>query len=124
MTMKYQLSFCEIEQLSDRVFEVTTSEGTVIDDKYAKEANVFWLHLRKEPFSLLVNNNNSFSFSFTGAREIGKTLLRKKTAILLNKKKTESEVEPTIALKQTVNFSEETRCFHDREKAIEWLHDI
>ncbi len=79
--MRYQLSFCEIEQLSDNTFEVTTAEGAVIDDKCAKEANDFWLNLREEPFSILVNTNNSFSFSFIGSIEIGKNPLRKKTAL-------------------------------------------
>ena len=121
--MRYQLSFCEIEQLSDNIFEVTTAEGAVIDDICAKEANDFWLKLRKKPFCLLVNNINSFSFSFTGSIEIGKNPLRKKTAILLNNKKTENQVATTLDLKKTANFSEETRCFNDRTKAIEWLKD-
>lgn len=121
--MRYQLSFCEIEQLSETIFEVTTAEGAVIDDKCAKEANDFWLKLRKNPFCLLVNNINSYSFSFTGSLEIGKNPLRKKTAILLNNKKTESQVAITLDLKKTANFSEETRYFNDRTKAIEWLKD-
>ena len=124
MKMRHQLSFCEIEQLSDNTFEVTTAEGAVIDEKCAKEANDFWLKLRKEPFSLLVNNRNSFSFSFTGSVEIGKNPLRKKTAILLGNNKTESQLAMTLDLKKTVNFSEETCCFHDRAKAIEWLEAV
>ena len=103
--MKYQLSFCEIEQLSDNIFEVTTAEGTVIDDKCAKEANDFWLNLRKDPFCILINNRNSFSFSFTGSMEISKNPLRKKTAILLNNKKTEAEVSMTLDLKKSSNSS-------------------
>ena len=51
--MRYQLSFCEIEQLSDNTFKVTTAKGTVIDNKCAKKANNFWLNLRKKPFSIL-----------------------------------------------------------------------
>ncbi len=122
--MRYQLSFCEIDQLSAYIFEVTTAEGTVIDDKCAKEANDFWLNLRKEPFCLLVNTENSFTFSFTGSIEIGKNLLRKKTAILLSNKKTKGEVAMTLDLKKTENHSEETCCFHDRAEAIEWLEAV
>lgn len=119
--MKYQLSFCEIEQLSDNIFEITTAEGAVIDDKCAKEANDFWLKLRKDPFCLLVNNDNTFSFSFTGSMVIGENPLRKKTAILLNNKKTKAGVSMTLDLKKSVNPSEDTRCFHDRAEAMEWL---
>lgn len=122
--MRYELSFCEIEQLSDNIFEVTTAEGTVIDEKCAKEANDFWLNLRKVPFCILVNTENSFTFSFTGSIEIGNNPLRKKTAILLSNKKTKGEVAITQDLKKTDHFSEETRCFHDRTEAIEWLSII
>ena len=122
--MRYQLSFCEIEQLSDNIYEVTTAEGTVIDDQCAKEANEFWLNLRKEPFFILVNTENSFTFSFTGSIEIGKNPLRKKVAILLSNKKTKGEVAMTVDLKKTENYSEETRCFHDRVEAIEWLEAV
>lgn len=99
MGMRYQLSFCEIEQLSDNTFEVTTAEGTVINDKCAKEANKFWLKLREEPFGILINTNNSFSFSFSGSIEIAKNPLRKKTAILLSNKKTKADVGIIIDLK-------------------------
>jgi len=39
--MKYKLSFCEIEQLSDNIFEVTINGGAIIDEKCAKEAQIF-----------------------------------------------------------------------------------
>ena len=122
--MIHQLSFCKIEQLSNNIFEVTTAEGTVIDDKCAKEANNFWLKLREEPFGLLVNTNNSFSFSFSGSIEIAKNPLRKKTAILLSNKKTIAEVGVTTDLKNTANFPEETRSFQNRNEAIKWLSTI
>jgi hypothetical protein len=122
--MRYQLSFCEIEQLSDNIFEVTTAEGAIIDDKCAKEANDFWLNLRTEQFSILVNSENSFSFSFTGSIEIAANPLRRKTAILLSNKKTKADVEMTLDLKRTKNPLEESRCFHDRAEAIEWLKTV
>ncbi|MGB5992742.1 MAG: hypothetical protein WBG61_10500, partial [Desulfobacterales bacterium] len=63
ITIKYNLSFCEIEQLSDNVFEVTINEGAIIDEKCAEEARIFWHDLRKEPYGLLVNNKNRFSLA-------------------------------------------------------------
>ncbi|MBU3983908.1 MAG: hypothetical protein KJ985_10660, partial [Proteobacteria bacterium] len=66
--MKYKLSFCEIEQLSDEIFEVTVNEGAVIDEKCAEEGRIFWHDLRTEPYRLLVNNKNRFSYSFLGAK--------------------------------------------------------
>lgn len=123
MTANYKLSFCDIERLSENIFEVIIMEGIVIDDKLAKEVNDFWLQLRDEPFYLLVNNINSFSFSFSGAREIANNPLRKKTAILLNEKTPKSHVETTLQIKKTINCLEDTQCFYTREKALEWLKD-
>jgi len=36
--IKYKLSFCEIEELSDNFFEVTINDGAAIDEKCAEEA--------------------------------------------------------------------------------------
>ncbi len=46
--MKYELSFCEIEQLSVNIFEVIINEGAIIDEKCAEEGRIFWHNLRKE----------------------------------------------------------------------------
>lgn len=59
--MKHKLSFCEIEQLSEDIYEVTVNKGVVIDEKCAAEARIFWHELRKKPYRLLVNNKNQFS---------------------------------------------------------------
>ena len=60
-----------MEQLSDNIFEVTINEGATIDEKCAEEARIFWHDLRKEPYGILVNNKNQFSYSFMGAQKIG-----------------------------------------------------
>jgi len=82
--MKYQLSFCEIEQLSDDIFEVTINAGVTIDEKCAEEARTFWHELRTKPYRLLVNNKNQFSYSFMGAHTIGEHPLEQKTAVLVD----------------------------------------
>jgi len=99
-TMKYYLSFCEIEQLSEHVFEVTINDGVEIDEKCAQEGEEFWYTLRKEPYSLLVNNKNSFSFSFLGAQKIGDHALEKRTAILVNDTKTKHQMSVLMELKK------------------------
>jgi hypothetical protein len=85
--MKYQLSYCDIEQLSDNVFETIAKKGITLDKKCADESWIFWQHLRDKPFGLLINCEIPFHYSFEGAREIGKHPLQQKTAILLNNDK-------------------------------------
>lgn len=82
--MKYTLSFCDIIQIADNIFETIDREGITIDKECADDAWKFWDGLRKKPFGLLVNCKNSYSFSFEGAREIGTHPLQKNTAILVN----------------------------------------
>lgn len=119
--MKYKLSFCEIEQFSDDIFEVTILEGATIDEKNAAEAERFWQELRNEPYSLLVNNRNHFSYSFLGAQKIGEHSLEKKTAILIDNPISESQMATVRGLKQMAGRWDNRRVFHDRKEAMKWL---
>ena len=120
--MKYKLSFCEIEQLSDNIYEVTINEGAVINENCAKEAERFWHDLRKTPYDLLVNNKNCFSYSFMGARKIGSHPLERKTAVLIDDERPKKEeMSMVINLKKMEENVENRKVFHDRDEAIEWL---
>lgn len=119
--MKYKLSFCEIEQLSANIFEVTINDGATIDEKCAEEAEIFWKNLRKEPYGLLVNNKNRFSYSFMGAQRIGEHPLERKTAILINSPLSENQISTVMDLKQIGGTVHSKSVFRDREEAIKWL---
>ena len=119
--MKYKLSFCEIEQLSDNIFEVTINDGAIIDEKCAEEAEIFWHDLRKEPYGLLVNNKNRFSYSFMGSQKIGEHSLERKTAVLVDDPISKDQMSMVLDLKKMVGNVENRKVFHDRDKAIEWL---
>jgi len=82
--MNYSLSFCEITQLSENIFEAVENEDVVIDGQCVMEAWNFWNQLRTEPFGLLVICSE-LPLSFLGAQKIGDHPLQQKTALLLNK---------------------------------------
>ena len=67
--MGYSLSFCDVYQITTDIFETIDREGVTIDDKCAEESWNFWNDLRKEPFALLVNCKNSFSFSLVPIKQ-------------------------------------------------------
>ena len=119
--MKYTLSFCEIKQLSDDIFEVTINEGAIIDDKCALEAQEFWHHLRNDPYRLLVNNKNTFSYSFLGAQKIGDHSLEQKTAIMVGNPVSKEQVLTVKNLKKMAGNWQNRKIFQDREEAIRWL---
>ena len=119
--MKYKLSFCEIEQLSDNIFEVTINEGVTIDEQCAEEAQIFWHDLRKEPYGLFVNNKNRFSYSFMGAQKIGDHPLERKTAVLIDDKLSKNQMSTVMELKKMTGNVENRKIFQDRDEAIKWL---
>ena len=119
--MKYKLSFCEIEQLSDNIFEVTINEGVTIDEQCAEEAQIFWHDLRKEPYGLFVNNKNRFSYSFMGAQKIGDHSLERKTAVLIDDKLSKNQMSTVMELKKMTGNVENRKVFQDRDEAIKWL---
>ena len=122
--MKYKLSFCEIEQLSDNIFEVTINEGATIDKKCALEAEKFWHDLRKEPYRLLVNNKNKFSYSFMGSQKIGEHSLEQKTAVLINDPISKDQMKEVLELKKMFGNVTNRKVFEDRKEAIKWLETL
>jgi len=119
--MKYKLSFCEIEQLSDNIFEVTINAGAVIDEKCAEEAQIFWNDLRTEPYGLLVNNKNRFSYSFMGSQKIGEHSLERKTAVLVDDPISKDQMSMVLDLKKMTGTIENRRVFQNRAEAMKWL---
>jgi len=119
--MNYKLSFCEIEQLSDDIYEVTINEGAMIDESCAEEAKTFWHELRTEPYGLLVNNKNQFSYSFVGSQKIGEHSLERKTAILVDNSESKDRMSTVLDLKKMFGNVENKKVFQDRDEAIKWL---
>jgi len=119
--MEYKLSFCKIEQLSEDIFEVTINAGATIDGKCAEEAEKFWHDLKTEPYSLLVNNKNSFSYSFLGSQTIGEHSLERKTAVLIDASISKDQISMVLDLKKISGTVENRKVFQDRKKAISWL---
>lgn len=119
--MNYKLSFCEIEQLSKNIFEVTVNEGAIIDENCAEEARIFWHGLRKEPYRLLVNNKNRFSYSFSGSQNIGDHPLEQKTAVIIDDQISKNQMSMVMDLKNLAGNAENRKVFQDRDEAIKWL---
>ncbi len=124
--MKYKLTNCDIEQLSENVFEASPKEGIVIDRICLDECATIWNEKRDNPFGLLINCKNSFSFSFEGARDAGQHPLQQKTAFLCNDNadKLEMKLRWTQQVKEMSGIFCNLRAFADREEAIKWLSDI
>lgn len=122
--MRYKLSFCEIDQLSEALFEVTINDGVTIDEKCAEEAKIFWQDLRKTPYGLLVNSKNRFSYSFMGSQKIGEYPLERKTAVLVDDPVSKRQMSIVMDLKNMVGNAENKKVFQDRDEAIRWLETL
>lgn len=122
--MTFSLSFCDITQISDNIFEVIDKEGVLIDKKCVDEVSKFWTELRQEPFGLLVNCQNSFSLSFEGACEIWIHPLQQNTAILVTNNKQDTAIKTVLAIKKALGVSYHHKVFYDRKSPIEWLRSL
>jgi len=121
--MNYSLSFCEITQLSENIFEAIENEDVVIDGKCVMEAWNFWNQLRTEPFGLLVQCSE-LPLSFLGAQKIGDHPLQQKTALLLKCTTQEEKIEQVMDIKEIIGIPIQYKVFYDRVKALEWLASI
>lgn len=123
--MKHSLSFCEVTQISDYIYEAIDNEGVVIDAECAREVWDFWSELRQEPFGLLVHCKNSFSVSFEGAQNVASHPLQQKTAILVCDKRQIHQIKTVMSIKETLGHDDDHKVFYGgesaREEAIEWL---
>ncbi len=122
MRMKYSLSFCEITQLSESVFEAVEHEDMVIDGPCAVESWNFWNKLRTEPFGLLVHCNE-LPLSFVGAQKIGDHPLQKLTALVLKKPEQEEKIGLVMDIKEEIGTPIDFKVFYDREEALTWLEE-
>ena len=122
--MKYQLSFCEIEQLSDNVFETTPKKGIVLDKKCVDEVWSHWDKIRDKPFGLLVNYKNTYTHSPEGARYVGKHPLQRKTAILCTDPELIKEIQKVVKIKKMHGSYIYHQVFSDRDEALKWLSNI
>jgi len=121
--MKHQLSFCEIEQISENIFEKIPKEDAVVDKNCLEESWTLWDKLRVEPFSLLLNCKNQYRYSYEGSRDLGKHSLLQKIAILCNDEDYESkrQLQLMLQIKKMSAHYWNHKIFSDRKKAIKWL---
>ncbi len=124
--MKYELSKCVVEQLSENIFQVTPHEGIVVDKNYLDEIWKLWDDLRDKQFGVLINCKNQFSRSFEGARDTGKHHLNQKVAFLCKEDDyhTKKHWALTKQIKKMTAGNIHHQFFTDRDEAIKWLSDI
>ncbi len=116
--MKYSLSFCDITQITDNIFEVFENENVTIDKECTDESRKFWDELRTEPFNLLVHCSE-IPLSFPGAQEIARHPLHQKIALCIHNPRQEQKLE--VVMDKMIGRPLQHKVFNDREKAMEWL---
>ncbi len=124
--MKYQLSKCVVEQISDNIFELIPDKGVVADKNYLDECWNLWDDLRDKPFGLLINLKNPYIRSFEGSRDMGKHPLTEKIAFFCSEDdhRSKNQLKLTEQIKISTGHLWNYQFFSDRDKAIEWLSDI
>jgi hypothetical protein len=114
-----------IKQLSKNVFEIIPKEGIVVDKECVGECWKLWDSTREEPFGLLINCKNHFSWSFEGSRDMAKHPLIQKTVSLCNEDDdhTKNQLGLMLQIREMSGHYWSHKIFTDRIQALKWLSD-
>lgn len=114
-----QLSFCEINIINNFIIEVIPQFGIEIGESELNEYHAFYNQLER-PVGVLVNRENSYSYSLPALENITKHKNIDAVAILLSSSKQVYEAN-CITLFAEVNT--DIKVFFDRQMALNWLNE-
>ena len=118
-TAQAKRKFGSIRRLESRIAEITINEGVVVDMKLALHLQKTLQRVFKGEFALLINEENSHSFTEDAQKFLGGLLNLKAMAVL-------SQMKFNNIAEQYLRIVHESsqwnlKVFHDRRKAVEWL---
>ncbi|SHH23013.1 hypothetical protein [Ferrimonas marina] len=118
---QFRLSFCNILQWSDFRFELLVDEGLEISAEQCREVNAFWPALREQPYVLLVNCEQPFSYSFEASMEIGDPALQERVAIYTPNAASRFAHDSAVALNLMRYPDKKVQLFDRKVDALDWL---
>lgn len=115
----YKISFGSIFKIEDNLAEVIADEGVVINEDMVNEFHYTLLDMFQKPFCLLINKENSYSYTFQAQKKIGNLEEIKAIAVLIGTSGGLLSTETLISLKGDDVWN--VNLFQDRDKALAWI---
>lgn len=120
MSKEYRISFASITILDDQTASIKVDQGIEVSEMQYEELKEFELKHLQMPRLLLVDKENSYSYSFMAQRALANTDHIWATAGLIYSEKQKIVSNSLRSMADDSNFNSKT--FYERESALTWLH--
>jgi len=112
------LSFCKIIILCDDIAEVIIDDGVEMDLHMVEQYHCFLLSHLANPFSVVINRVNSYTYSFDAQMAIGTLDEINVIAIISYHRVTDISTNMVASLPREKEWK--YRIFHNRDEAMNW----
>src|SRR5690606_961347 len=117
----YELPFATIIIHRNDLAEVIINEGVVLNALMVDVYHDFLLTYLQAPFTLLINNKYSYSYTFEDQRAIDNLKEIKQMVFVVETNGALMSTETLIKLNEDKNWN--AKLFHDRETALNWINN-
>jgi len=113
------LPFGKISILPQNIAEVVINEGVLIDKTMIKVyQNVLKSHLQS-PFSVLINKENAYSYTFDAQVSMGESMVVMYRAVVVYNNNADMATRVLIDINKNSNWN--VKIFRERDAALDWL---
>jgi hypothetical protein len=114
------LPFGKINLISPNIAEVIINEGTILDKKEVQDYHNLLRSQLEHPFSVLINKENAYSYTFEAQLEIGNLKEMSHRAIVAYNHNAEMATQIIMDLNKKYNWN--IKLFRERQVALDWLY--
>jgi len=114
------LPFGKINVINPQIAEIIINEGTILDKQEVQDYNDVLRSNLKSPFSILINKENAYSYTFEAQLEMGKLNDIAYRAVVAYNHNAEMATQIIINLNKKNNWIIEV--FRERQAALNWLY--
>lgn len=115
----FRLSFATISILDKNLAEIIIDEGVIVDEVMVDEFHDFLLTNLVAPFSLIINKENRYSYTFEAQTLICNLKEIHLIAVIANTSGSIMATETLVKLNEHNNWNIE--MFKNRVSALEWI---
>ncbi|MDP7593093.1 MAG: hypothetical protein QF552_10460 [Litorilituus sp.] len=121
--MKYKLSFCTVNRLSDQIAEVIVNSGIEISIEMVEELEVFFAEYFTQPFGVLINKVNHYYYAFEAKLVIGSHAHLKAIAVVNYSKEDQDFTDNFVKIRTVDQWNIQSFSGLDLgwQQAYEWL---
>ncbi len=114
------LPFGKVNIINNAIAEAIIDESVVMTaDKLKTFHDALLSHFTSQPFSLLINKENSYTYDFEAQLNVGSLDQIDKTAVVAYSQISKLATRVIMSINQNKNWN--VKMFEDRQDAIDWL---